>query len=203
MVAIAFAISVVVIQVGSTGDKTSSVGMSVPISDISDKSTLEKAKQNAQFAMKVPTKLPMSSLKEVYVDKDGSSVMVLYSDPNMKSLNHIGGVNIGSATIVLTMGKESLNPIPSAKNKDSVLPMKLSTLYPNGTEKIVGYIPQTPASFVSVTIKGVDGIGFESKLDDVGNLQPATMRWWDNNTLYTLYGYTSVQELVKIAESMQ
>ncbi len=156
-----------------------------------------------QFLYKgIPIKLSLSSLKEVYADKDGSSVLILYSDPHMKSVNQIGGVDIGSAEIVLTMGKKDFNPIPAAKDKN-VPPMQIFTKYPNGTEIVNGYIPQTSADFVSVTINGIDGIGLESKSDNMGNTQPATIRWWNNNTLYTLYGYTSVQELVKIAESMQ
>jgi hypothetical protein len=202
LVAIAFAMSMVVAQIGPKMNETASAGMSIPISNISEKSTLEKAKQNAQFVMKVPTKLPLSSLKETYADKDGSSVLILYSDSHMKSINQIGGADIGSAEIVLTMGKKDFNPIPAAKDKN-VPPMEVFTKYPNGTEIVNRYIPQTPADFISVTINGIDGIGFESKSDNMENMQPATIRWWDNNTLYTLYGYTSVQELVKIAESMQ
>ena len=202
LVAIAFVMATVLTHIGPNMDETASAGMSVPISQISEKSTLEKAKQEAQFVMKVPTKLPSSALKEVYADKDGSGVMILFSDPNLKSINQIGGADIGSAEIVLTMGKKDFNPIPGAIDKN-VSPMKISSIYPNGTEIVNGYLPQTPADFVPVTINGISGIGFESRPDDMGNMQPATIRWWDNNTLYTLYGHTSVQELVKIAESMQ
>jgi len=202
LVAFAFVMATVLTPVGSNTDVTGSVGMSVPISHISEQSTLEKAKQTAQFMLKVPTKLSSTALKEVYAEKDGSGVMILYSDPNMKSINQIGGANIGSAEIVLTIGKEDFNPIPGATDKN-IPPMKMTTIYPNGTETIDGYIPQTPANFVSVTINDIDGIGFETTTDDAGNVHPATIRWWDNKTLYTLYGHTSVQELVKIAESMQ
>ena len=201
LVAIAFVMTTVLTPIDSNMDVTSP-GMSVPISHISEKSTLDKAKQNAQFMLKVPTKLSSSALKEVYAEKDGSGVMILYSDPNMKSINQIGGANIGSAEIILTMGKKDFNPIPDAMDND-VLPMKMITRYPNGTETIDGYIPQTSADFVTVTINGIDGISLESTSDDAGNVYPATIRWWDNKTLYTLYGHTSVQELIKIAESMQ
>lgn len=202
MVAIAFVMSVVVTQMGPNVSETTSAGMDMPLSYTSEKSSIEKVKQTAQFVVKVPTKMPSSSLKEVYADKDGSGVMILYSDPNLKSISHIGATNIASAEMVLTMGKKDFNPIPTAKDKD-VPPIRLGVIYPNGTEKVTGYIPQTPASFISVKINGIDGIGYESKPDDVGNVQPATIRWWDNKTLYTLYGHMSVQELVKIAESMK
>jgi hypothetical protein len=202
LVAIAFVMATVLTQVSSNIDATASAGMSVPISQISEKSTLDTAKQKAQFAMKVPTKIPSSALKEVYADRDGSGVMILYSDPSMKPINQIGGADIGSAEIVLTMGKKDFNPIPAAIDKN-ILPMKIVSIYPNGTEVIKGYVPQTPADFVSVAINGIEGIGLESTSDDAGNVYPSTIRWWDNKTLYTLYGHTSVQELVKIAESMR
>ncbi len=202
LVAIAFVMATVMTQVSPNIDAITSAGMSVPISHISEKSTLETAQQKAQFAMKVPTKIPSSALKEVYVDRDGSGVMILYSDPSMKPINQIGGADIGSAEIVLTMGKKDFNPIPAAIDKN-VLPMKIVSIYPNGTEVIKGYVPQTPADFVSVTINDMGGIGLESTSDDAGNVYPSTIRWWDNKTLYTLYGHASVQELVKIAESMK
>src|SRR3989344_3708660 len=83
LVAIAFVMATVLTSIGSNMDTTASAGMSVPISHISEKSTLEKAKQNAQFMLKVPTKLSSSALKEVYAEKEGSGVTLLYSDPSM------------------------------------------------------------------------------------------------------------------------
>lgn len=201
LVGFAFVLATIVTPLNLHDHNAISVGMSSPISQLAEKTTIENIKAKTQFA-KMPSYLPTSSsIKDVYVEKDGSGALILYSNSDLKPINHIGGTDIGSAELVLTMAKKSINPIPSLTKKD-VPPMTITWKDENGVEHIK-YIDQSPPDFISINVNGVQGIGLASKADDSGIIQPATIRWWDNTTLYTLYGYTTLQELVNIAKSIQ
>jgi hypothetical protein len=196
----AFVLATIIAPLNAHDHDAISAGMSTPISQLAEKTTIGNLKAMAQFE-KTPSNLPSSSIKDVYVEKDDSGALITYSNSNLKSIHHIGGADIGSAELVLTIAKESANPIPHLTQRD-VSPMSITWKDESGVEH-VKYVDQSPADFISINVNGAKGIGLESKDDSSGVIQPATIRWWDNTSLYTLYGYTSVQELVKIAEAIK
>ena len=202
LVGLAFILATVLVPDDASLDKTRAAGISIPITQLGEKIILDEARQQSQFAIKVPTNLPQSSMKDVFSDKNGTWTLILYSKPGIQSINRIGGTEIGSAEIVVAMEKTMQNPILGTKSK-TIDPIKVTSIDHNTGEQTVTYIEQTLADFIPLTVNGVEAIGLESLTDDSGEVQPATIRWWDKDTLYTIYAHVPLKELVSIAESMR
>lgn len=173
--------------------------MTVPEWYLGKKVSIDEAKQNAKFDMKVPTALPEStSLKNVFLSEDANRALILYSNPTMKVIKGPAGTLSISAEIVIEMGSMETNPIPGLK--EPIPPIRVFVQEADRPELEVAQIPQD-ADFTFVTINGIEGVGRETKVAG-GIHQPASIAWWSNNTYYIISADLPLQALLRIAESM-
>lgn len=201
MVILAFAVFSVIDM--PVAENIVSAGLARSLSEGAYKVSLEEASQLTQMRILTPDSLPQSTtLKDVYVDRGETGVIILYSSPDLKPISKIGATDIDSAEIAVTMTKKQNNPIPGVKNMEGHT-MEAIVTYANGTQVTKNIEQSLPIEYVDVTINGVEGIGFETRSDYSGQIYPASVSWWDNNVLYRVHSHLPMDELVKIAESMK
>lgn len=173
--------------------------MTVPEWYLGKKVSIDEAKQNAKFDMKVPRALPQSTmLKNVFLSEDGNRALILYSNPSMKAINGPGNALPIPAQIVVEMGVMETNPIPGLKQP--IPPIRVFVQEGDQPASEVAQIPQDP-DFTFLTINDMEGVGREAKVSG-GIYQPASVAWWANNTYYIISADMPLQALVRIAESM-